>query len=256
MEKRTTKPLGIKNYGHIAHLPGSRMGPGDHACHIGQARIATAQTRDRHDLVIVQEKLDGSNVGVARADGILYPLTRAGYLASTSPFEQHWRFAEWVYSHQDRFLAVVQDGERLVGEWLMQAHGTRYTLHHEPFVAFDLMTGSTRMPYDHFIQRVHNGEFTTPTILHRGGPCSIAAAVEALNTYGFHGACDVVEGAVWRVERNELVAPGKSSERQWGVDFLVKYVRPDKLDGCYLPELSGQTAIWNWQASYTPPSER
>ena len=82
------KPLGMKNYGHIAHLPGSRMGPGDHSCELGQARIATLKARDRHDHVIVQEKLDGTNVGVARVDGFLYPLVRAGYVADTSPFEQ------------------------------------------------------------------------------------------------------------------------------------------------------------------------
>jgi hypothetical protein len=54
------KPLGMKNYGHIAHLPGSRMGPGDHSCELGQARIATLKARDRHDQIIVQEKLDGT----------------------------------------------------------------------------------------------------------------------------------------------------------------------------------------------------
>ncbi len=54
-----SKPLGIKNYGHIPHLPGSRMGPGDHHCDAGQARIATQTLRDRHDSVIVLEKLDG-----------------------------------------------------------------------------------------------------------------------------------------------------------------------------------------------------
>ena len=110
------KPLGAKCYGHIAHLPGSRIGAGDHKCDAGQARIACLKARDRHDYIIVQEKLDGSNVGVARLDGVLYPLTRAGYLADTSPFEQHWRFSQWVYANQDRFLAVLHDGERLVGE--------------------------------------------------------------------------------------------------------------------------------------------
>ena len=39
-------------------------------------------------------------------------------------------------------------------------------------------------------------------------------------------ALDPVEGAVWRCER------------QGAVDFLGKYVRPDKIDGKYLPELS------------------
>ncbi len=56
---------------------------------------------------------------------------------------------------------------------------------------------------------------------------------------GFHGALDPVEGAVWRVERNALVNPGRSGERCPVVDFLAKYVRPDKIDGCYLPELNG-----------------
>ncbi len=179
---------------------------------------------------------------------MLYPLTRAGYVASTSRFEQHWRFGEWVVANQDRFLNVLRDGERLVGEWLMQAHGTRYQLTHEPFVAFDLMRGSTRTPYDQFVARVAHGAFSTPMLLHRGGACSISAAMSLLNTYGFHGACDPVKGAIWRVERNELVNPGKSSERQWVVDFLVKYVRPDKVDGCYLPQVSGKDSEWNWQS--------
>jgi hypothetical protein len=56
-----------------------------------------------------------------------------------------------------------------------------------------------------------------------------------------------VTSPTYPVERNALVNPGKSSERIWQVDFLVKYVRPDKLDGIYLPELSGKEPVWNWQ---------
>ncbi|MFQ5651069.1 MAG: RNA ligase family protein [bacterium] len=240
------KPLGRKSYGHIPHLPGSRIGAGDHTCHEGQARIATEKVRDRHDDIIVQEKLDGSNVGVARIDGVICPLTRAGYLASTSPFEQHHHFSAWVYANQERFLAVLEEGERLCGEWLMQAHGTRYNLPHEPFVAFDLMLKTERMPYDPFCERIRRGKFVTPKVLHRGDPLSIERAMQLLNTTGFHGALDAAEGAVWRVERNQLIHPGKGSERRWGVDFLVKYVRPDKVDGHYLPELSGKEPVWNW----------
>jgi hypothetical protein len=240
------KPLGIKSYGSIAHLPGSRIGIGDHKCHEGQERIATEKTRDRHDLVIVQEKLDGSNVGVARLNGEILALTRSGYLASTSPYEQHHHFANWVMQNKNRFLAVLREGERLCGEWLMQAHGTRYELKHEPFVAFDLMTGATRLVFDEFIERIAPGEFVAPRLLHRGAPLSIEQALSLLGTYGFHGALDPVEGAVWRVERNELIRPG-GSERRWQVDFLAKYVRPDKVDGCYLPEISGQPPVYNWQ---------
>ena len=237
------KPLGRKNYGHIPHLPGSRMGPGDHSCHEGQARIATVKTRDKNDEVIVQEKLDGSNVGVARIGQAIYPLGRAGWTAASSPHEQHRHFHNWAYENYERFMAVLRDGERLVGEWLMQAHGTRYQLPHEPFVVFDLMVEDERLPYDELLARLA-GDFVTPALLHRGDALSIEAAMDKLNVYGFHGAIDPVEGAVWRVERDR--STGKKGEKRRVVDFLVKYVRPDKADGLYLPELSGQAPVWNW----------
>lgn len=239
------KPLGIKNYGSIGHLPDSRMGPSDRKCPDGQARIATLKARDKHDRVIVQEKLDGTNVGVALVNGVLCPLNRSGYLADTSPYEQHWRFAQWVYAQQDRFHAVLQEGERLCGEWLLQAHGTRYDLPHEPFVAFDLMCGATRTPYPELSDRIGIADFVLPRLIHQGSPLSVSDALRAIAISG-HGALDPVEGAVWRVERNTLVDPGRGGERRWKVDFLVKYVRPDKVDGCYLPGVDGNTdPLWN-----------
>lgn len=250
MTQERKKPLGGKSYGHIPHLPGSRMGVGDHKCSDGQKRICCERVRDKHDLIIVQEKLDGSNVGIARIEGLLYPLTRAGYLADTSPFEQHWRFGEWVYANQGRFLELLSDGERVCGEWLMQAHGTRYILPHEPFVPFDIIRGNERVIYEEFSGRVLPLGFTVPRLIHADVvPFSIDSVLKAIETSG-HGALDPVEGAVWRVERNELVAPGKSNERRRKVDFLAKFVRPEKLDGTYLPEVSGGYPVWNWLPEY------
>ncbi len=243
MTTHKEKPLGRKNYGHIPHLPNSRMGPGDHKCHEGQARIATVKTRDKNDDVFVQEKLDGSNVGVARLGDTLYPIGRAGWPAVSSPHEQHRHFHNWVFTHSDRFMAFLRDGERLAGEWLMQAHGTRYRLTHEPFVAFDLMADDRRTPYDEFVQRL-GGRFMLPHLLHRGGAISVDRVMASINDYGNHGALDLVEGAVWRVERDKPT--GKKGEKMRVVDFLVKYVRPDKKDGTYLPEVSGQEPVWNW----------
>lgn len=239
-----TKPLGIKNYGSIAHLPGSRMGPGDHACHEGQSRICTEKVRDKHDRIIVQEKLDGSNVGVAKIAGRILALSRAGYEAHTSPYPQHRRFSDWVFRNSDRFDAVLAEGERIVGEWLLQAHGTRYKLTHEPFVAFDLMVGVKRLTYPEFVARV-GGVFETPHLLSIGPAMSIPAAMDALGPRGFHGAHDDVEGAVWRVERNELIAPNRGGERRWVVDFLAKFVRKDKVDGAYLDSVTGKGEVWN-----------
>ena len=64
--QKNIKPLGQKCYGSIHHLPNSPLGPGDYCAYPGQARIATEKPRDKHNLIIVQENLDGSNVAVAK----------------------------------------------------------------------------------------------------------------------------------------------------------------------------------------------
>lgn len=230
------KPLGQKAYGHIGHLPGSRMGPGDHRLNEGQARIATVKVRDRHDLVWVQEKLDGSCVAVAKVEGQIIPLGRSGHTAMSSPFEQHHLFHAYVMERREIFDALLHEGERVVGEWLAMAHGTRYDLNHrEPFVAFDLMVGPNRLPLMEFRPRAMAAGLRTPALL-AAAPTSIEDAMEVLGTFGYYGALDPVEGVVWRVESR-----GK-------VDFLAKYVRPDKVDGSYF---EGEPT-WNWRPEAVP----
>jgi hypothetical protein len=236
------KPLGCKNYGSIPHLPNSRLGPGDHKCNPGQARMATEKLKDSSYDVIVQEKLDGSNCGICLIDGTLYPLVRAGYPAYTSPFKMHHLFSNWVYENEERFRSVLNEGERIVGEWLAQAHGTIYDLPHEPFVVFDLIKDQQRLPFDDFALRVQKADFVLPQFLSRGQPCSIEKAMKILRPYGYHGAREEVEGAVWRIEQDK---PVKKGVKKRVVSFLVKYVRPDKVDGKYLDP---ENPVWNtWE---------
>lgn len=178
-------------------------------------------------MIYVQEKLDGSCVSVARMNGEIYPLIRAGYLALSSKYEQHHFFHGWAMQNRSRFLSLLKDGERACGEWLLQAHGTRYKLPHEPFVIFDIMTRHERKLVSEVeAESVWLG-FITPRLIHAGDAISIADVVKQLEPSG-HGAIDPVEGAVWRCERN-----GK-------VDFLGKYVRPEKEDGKYLESICGE----------------
>lgn len=228
------KPLGGKSYGHIPHIPGSRMGPGDHHCHAGQAEIATVKTRDKNDLVTVTVKLDGSCMSVARLNGVILPLSRAGYLASTSKYEQHSLFSQWVYANQERFLTLLEDGERVVGEWMAQAHGTRYNLIHGPFVPFDIMVGAKRLLNEEVRSRVSSIDLPNPAMISSGPSLSLDLAISAISE-PMHGELDPVEGAVWRIERKGQF------------DFLCKWVHPKKQDGKYLPEISGGNAIWNWK---------
>lgn len=230
----TEKPLGRKNYGSIGHLPCSRMGPADHSVHEGQQRICTEKVRDKHDLVIVTEKVDGSNVGIARVGDQILALGRSGYLAQTSKYEQHQLFAHWVREKEDFWRTVLEPGQRLVGEWLAQAHGTRYSLPEGPFVAFDLMIDSKRAPFARVDLLCSNFAIPQPRLLHTGGALSVEEAMR-LHGLGDHGALDEPEGAVWRVER------------KGEFDFMAKWVRPDKVDGKYLPEVSGAEPVWNWR---------
>ena len=230
---KNIKPLGQKAYGSIPHLPYSRLGTGDHHIEEGQALIATKQTRDKNDLIIVQEKLDGSNCSVAKVNGQILALGRSGYLAETSPYEQHLLFAKWVKSNEQRFVKLLKENERISGEWLAQAHGTIYKLQHEPFVVFDLITKNERTTYHDFLLRVLPLGFVVPNLVHIGQPLSIEMALKKVEVSG-HGAVDEVEGVIYRVERNGQV------------DFLTKFVKQSKVDGKYLPENNSGQSIWNW----------
>lgn len=225
-----------KACGSIPHLPGSTVSNSrDRYCQAGQAVICTETSRDAFDVVVVQEKLDGTTVAVVRQGDRLIPIQRHGYSAISSHDESLHQFHDWALENQARFLGVLKPGERLVGEWLLIAHGTRYRLRHEPFVAFDIIMGNAnarRETARGVQERVAAFGFTTPRVVHCGGPISIASVVERLGSSG-HGAVDPVEGAVWRVERH-----GK-------VDFLTKYVRSGHMHGKYRPEISGGLPVRN-----------
>jgi len=232
MEKNI-KPLGHKAYGHIPHFEGSRITPTDKKCEYGQQLIMTNKARDKKDLIIVQEKLDGSNCSVAKLDNQIYSLTRAGYEANTSRFVQHHYFAQWVEERTDIFLRLLKNGERIVGEWMMQAHGTIYERLESPYIVFDIMTQQSRMTYHNFLLRVLPFNFTIPRLIHIGQPYKLEWVKEDIKISG-HGGIGGAEGCVYRCERENKV------------DFLCKYVRPDKKDGIYLPEISGGEPIWNY----------
>ena len=75
-----------------------------------------------------------------------------------------------------------------------------------------------------------------PRLLHHGAPLSLEEALARLDApiesgQPHHGAVDAPEGVVYRVERGGAV------------DFLAKYVRPEKVDGRYLFEVDETGAV-------------
>lgn len=231
---RKTKILSIKAYNSIPHLPGSRLGESERKIDQNKVRMLTSESVNDTDIVIVQEKLDGSCVCAYRRNGEVLALGRDGDLASESPNYSRQLWSDWVDDNQDRFLKILSEGERICGEWLALVHGTHYKLTHEPFVAFDLFDANNT-PYSikELERRCAEVKFTTPLLVHKGGPCAIEKALESLDS-SYHGAIDEPEGLVFRLERGDRLL------------FRAKYVRKDKVDGCYLPEKTDLKEVWNW----------
>ena len=228
------KPLGIKAYGSVPHLPGSRRGPADKGLTEEQASILTTRTRPG-DIVIVTEKLDGSNTAVAKIKGQIVPLVRAGYRAASSKYKQHHLFEDWVMRRQALFMDLLKEGERACGEWLAQAHGTRYDLsERSPWVIFDMMHMHKRTPWQTLRDRAKATGLTVVPTLHIGDALPVPMAMDKLGA-GHYGAIDLPEGVVYRVENREVV------------DFLGKYVRSELEPGRYFPENRNGEILWNWQ---------
>jgi hypothetical protein len=226
------KILQSKAYGSIPHLSKSKkLNRTDKTISWGHELICTQRARDTNDTIITSEKLDGSCVCVYRENDTLYPLGRSGYPAYSSPYKQHIYFDLWVRKPQntERFMNLLENKERVVGEWLIQAHGTKYDLHHEPFVAFDIFDEyNDRLIYLDFLKSCILSNFVTAKLISYGPPISITEAYKRAMVSG-HGATEKVEGVVWRVERENKV------------EFLAKYVIPEKVDGKYFKG----DPVWN-----------
>lgn len=226
-----SKPLSRKNYGSIPHLSSSKLGEMDYFIHKGQERILTEKKRDKHDTILVFEKYDGSNVGVGKKNGKIFALTRSGYEASTSPYKQHHEFAKWVNERKDMFNSLLHEGERVTGEWLLQAHGLIYKIKKDPIIFFDYFNvNNKRQPFEVLEQM----GLPLPRLLHKGDSISVDEIKPVLNLKTDSiMSLEAPEGMVYRVERK-----GK-------VDFLAKWVREDFEAGKYCIGVEDENLIWN-----------
>lgn len=225
------KVLTGRNYGSIPHLLDSKLGDHDKYIHKGQDAIIRKGGRDKHDIVHVSLKLDGTNVGVKRDGDDLIPVQRKGYHCKTSPYKQHHEFALFVEANEDQFMALLDDGQRIAGEWMYQASGIRYEIKKHPFFPFDLFNvENKRMPWQDLVLFVGmNSNFEVPP----STSYSFKEPQESFDDLVKAWYCNAMpiddkhEGLVYRVER------------KGEFDFMAKWVRQDFEAGRYLPGVRG-----------------
>jgi len=222
------KLISGRNYGHVPHLSGSRLGEHDTYIHAGQEAIITQKVRSRRDRVIITRKLDGTNVGILRRGRNIIALQRKGYRCDDSPYEQHLAFAAYIASTESFWLSFLSDGERLVGEWLWQASGIRYHITGIPFFAFDLFVDKkSRVPYEDLCARCRSENVRMPELLADSKGSSIALT-------DLPGPTEFIDESIKPVEEGHegLVA---RVENKGIYDFMAKWVRADFTPGKFLP---------------------
>lgn len=88
--------------------------------------------------VVVEEKVDGANLGISLDDsGQLRVQNRGQYLSQ--PYSgQFSRLAAWLGQHQEGLLAVLDHSLILFGEWCAARHSLNYDALPDWFLLFDV----------------------------------------------------------------------------------------------------------------------
>ena len=123
----------IHKYPRTPHLEGSRLQPGDQD--LAQVPLAALAGR----FVVVEEKVDGANAGIALGDDGRLRLQSRGHILTGGPRERHFDlFKRWAASHAEALARVCADGATLYGEWLYAKHTVFYDQLPHYFLEFDL----------------------------------------------------------------------------------------------------------------------
>jgi hypothetical protein len=124
----------IRKYPRTPHLEGSRPRPGDEDLEIVPASALAGRQ------VVVEEKLDGANVGISvGADGGLRLQSR-GHILTGGPRERQFDLLKtWAACHQQALVEALGERYVMYGEWLYAHHTVFYDALPHYFHEFDVL---------------------------------------------------------------------------------------------------------------------
>lgn len=166
--------------------------------------------------VVVEEKLDGANVGLSLAlDGSLRAQNRGQYLAEPHA-GQFSRLPAWLAQHGEGVRAVLNPNLILFGEWCAARHSLDYTALLDWFVLFDVYDRSAGGFWSSLRRNALASSanlVTAPQVLH--GKTTVTALKQLVATKPSRYRAGALEGVVIRLESPE-----------W-CEARAKLVRPD-----------------------------
>ncbi len=104
-------------------------------------KVLDAHERDEllSDFVVVEEKIDGANVGISVADdGSIIPQNRGELLIESIAHPQFGPLWAWLDARKDPLIDELWPHCILFGEWCYATHSVRYDRLPDWFVGFDL----------------------------------------------------------------------------------------------------------------------
>jgi RNA ligase len=123
----------IAKYPRTPHLEGSRLQPGDED--LGAAPLEILRGR----FVVIEEKVDGANAGIAVGDDGALRLQSRGHALTGGARERHFDlFKRWAGGHTGALLDLAAEGRTIYGEWLYAKHTVFYDLLPHYFLEFDV----------------------------------------------------------------------------------------------------------------------
>ncbi len=123
----------IKKYPRTPHLEGSRLQKGDEDI----SRIPFDSIRGRH--LVVEEKIDGANVGLSFDDsGKLFLQSRGHYLAGGAREAHYDLYKQWASVHSAKLYDVLGSRYVVYGEWMYAKHKLFYDALPHYFIEFDV----------------------------------------------------------------------------------------------------------------------
>lgn len=154
--------------------------------------------------VVVEEKLDGANVGLSLAtDGSLRAQNRGNFLAEPHA-GQFARLPAWLTQRGDALRSALTSNLILFGEWCAARHSLDYAALPDWFLLFDVYDRSE----DHFWSSSRRntlarsaGLVTAPQVLH--GKTTVTALKQLVATKPSHYREGPLEGVVIRRESPE-----------------------------------------------------
>lgn len=123
----------FKKYDRTPHVKGSRFQHGDH----DMEAVPWSELRGKH--LVVEEKLDGTNVGISFDEhGKLQLQSRGHYLRGGPRELQYALLKQWASTIQEELFSAIYDRYIVYGEWMYAKHTVFYDALPHYFMEFDV----------------------------------------------------------------------------------------------------------------------